>query len=146
MADERLPPTFRQAVTERARGCCEYCHSQERFAMQAFALEHVVPRSLGGETGLGNLALACQGSNNHKYSKTEGQDPAGGEQVLPFNPRTQRWRDHFAWNEGCTHILGVTATGRATVEELHLNREGLVNLRRVLFSVGEHPPPETEPA
>lgn len=37
-------------------------------------------------------------------------------------------------------IVGRTATGRATVEELHLNRPELLNLRRVLKTVGEHPP------
>jgi hypothetical protein len=36
-------------------------------------------------------------------------------------------------------IIGRTATGRATVEALHLNRPELVNLRRVLRAAGEHP-------
>jgi hypothetical protein len=40
--------------------------------------------------------------------------------------------------------MGLTPTGRATVETLHLNHEGVVNLRRVLFVVGLHPPDETE--
>ncbi len=37
-------------------------------------------------------------------------------------------------------IVGRTATGRATVEALYLNRFELLNLRRVLKAVGEHPP------
>ena len=61
-----------------------------------------------------------------------------------FNPREQRWLDHFAWNEDYTLILGVTATGRSTVESLRLNREGLVNLRRILYAMGEHPPAESK--
>jgi hypothetical protein len=39
-------------------------------------------------------------------------------------------------------VMGTTPTGRATVEELKLNREPVVNLRRVLVDVGLHPPPE----
>jgi hypothetical protein len=35
---------------------------------------------------------------------------------------------------------GRTATGRATVLALHLNRLELVNLRRVLAVIGQHPP------
>jgi hypothetical protein len=37
-------------------------------------------------------------------------------------------------------IIGLTATGRAIVEALHLNRSELLNLRRMLRAVGEHPP------
>ena len=37
-------------------------------------------------------------------------------------------------------IVGRTMAGRATVEALHLNRPELINLRRVLYAVGEHPP------
>jgi hypothetical protein len=54
------------------------------------------------------------------------------------------WSEHFAWNEDYSRVIGLTPTGRATVETLHLNRQGVVNLRRVLFLVGMHPPEETE--
>jgi hypothetical protein len=142
MAERRLTTEERRAIEERARGCCEYCRSQLRFAMQPFSAEHIEPRSREGETGLDNLALSCQGCNNHKYTKTEGLDPVSGERVPLFHPRRQRWADHFRWSDDCTLVLGLTPTGRATVETLHLNRPGLVNLRRVLFLAGEHPPPE----
>lgn len=46
--------------------------------------------------------------------------------------------------EDYTHVPGVTPIGRATVEALQLNREGVVNLRWVLFLVGLHPPEELE--
>jgi hypothetical protein len=45
-----------------------------------------------------------------------------------FHPRQQRWQDYFNWNERFELIIGVTATGRATVEALQLNRQELVNL------------------
>ncbi len=39
-----------------------------------------------------------------------------------------------------THHFHYTPTGRATVSELQLNRPGLVNPRRALYTLGEHPP------
>jgi hypothetical protein len=140
MAEKRATAAEKEQVLLRAWGCCEYCRSQLRFAMQPFSVEHIEPLSRQGETELENLALACQGCNGHKYAKTEGFDPVLGQMVPLYHPRKQRWSEHFAWNDGCTHIIGLTPTGRATVETLHLNRPGLVNLRRVLFLAGEHPP------
>lgn len=131
---------LKRKVIERAHGCCEYCHSQAKFAMQSFSIEHITPQSRSGETTASNLALACQGCNNHKYTKIDGYDPITGEIVTLFHPRNQQWKDHFSWNDSFIRIIGITPTGRATVEELNLNREGLLNLRKILYEVGEHPP------
>lgn len=136
------PSQLKQTIIERARGCCEYCRSQALFSTQAYSVEHIIPVSYGGETVSDNLALACQGCNNHKYTKTKGRDLVSGEMVPLYNPRQQPWQEHFTWNEDFTIIVGLTPTGRATVETLKLNREGLVNLRRVLYAMGEHPPIE----
>ena len=141
MPDKPLSTEQCTLVIARARGCCEYCRSQARFATQSFSIEHIIPRSKGGETTVHNLALSCQGCNNHKYNKIQGQDPIGGETVPLFHPRRQYWDDHFTWNDDYTLILGLSLSGRATVEALKLNREGLVNMRRVLYVMGEHPPP-----
>ena len=143
MPEKHITSQQKKDVVGRAKGCCEYCRSQARFAMQSFSVEHIVPRSRDGETEIENLALACQGCNNHKYTKTEGRDPVSGDLVPLYHPRAQRWRDHFAWNEDCTLIIGLTPVGRATVEALCLNREGLINLRGVLYTMGAHPPAET---
>jgi hypothetical protein len=142
MSSEQVPATLKRQVWELAKGTCEYCRSQARFAMQSLSVEHVIPRIQSGPTSLGNLAVACQGCNNHKYSKTHAHDPVTGALVPLFHPRTQVWLDHFAWNDDASLILGLTPVGRATVEALRLNREGLMNLRRILYAAGEHPPPE----
>ena len=142
MPEQRVTDEQRQVVLGRARGCCEYCKSQARFAMQSFSTEHIIPRHAGGETALDNLALACQGCNNHKYTKTEARDPVSQSPVPLFHPRQQRWHDHFAWSDDFTLVVGLTPTGRATIQALNLNREELVNLRRVLYAAGEHPPLE----
>ncbi len=81
MLNRQVMTALKNQVVERAQGTCEYCRSQARFATQAFSIEHITPQSKGGETALDNLALACQGCNNHKYNKTESVDPITGESV-----------------------------------------------------------------
>jgi hypothetical protein len=140
--EPRVSAQQRKEVRSRARGLCEYCRGQAQFALQPFTVEHIVPRSRGGETETGNLALACSGCNAHKYNKTEGADPTSGELASLFHPRRDRWRDHFVWSTDFTLIVGITPTGRATVETLKMNRDGAVNLRRLLHAAGAHPPEE----
>lgn len=98
MNKELVTAEQRRAVVERAQGCCEYCQSQARFSTQAFSVEHIVPRNKGGNTSLDNLALACQGCNNHKYNRTEGYDPVGRKSAPLYHPRKQLWQEHFAWS------------------------------------------------
>ncbi len=140
MPRKRVPALQRRIIVARARGCCEYCRSQEKFATQSFAVEHIIPVSKGGATTLDNLALSCPGCNGHKYNKTEAPDPEESTIVPLYNPRRQRWQDHFRWNEDYTIIIGLTPTGRATVETLQVNRTRLVNIREVLFAQKKHPP------
>ncbi|MBU4412437.1 MAG: HNH endonuclease, partial [Proteobacteria bacterium] len=79
-----------------------------------------------------------------KYTKTEACDPVSGKIVPLYHPRQQQWRDHFAWNDDFILVIGLTPIGRATIQALQLNREELVNLRRVLYAMGEHPPAEID--
>jgi HNH endonuclease len=140
MPREYIPAALKRLVFERAEGNCEYCLSQARFALESLVLEHIVPVSRGGETIAENLALACQGCNNYKYIKIEGIDPISAQAVPLYHPREMLWNEHFAWSEDTTLIVGLTPTGRATIVTLRLNREGVVNLRRVLRITGQHPP------
>jgi hypothetical protein len=57
MTPDRVSEALRTLVIQRAGGCCEYCRSQARFAMQAFSIEHIEPRSADGPSGSDNLAL-----------------------------------------------------------------------------------------
>lgn len=133
---------LRREVAGRARRVCEYCRSQEKYSPQSFSVEHIEPTSLGGETSTENLAFSCQGCNSHKAVKTVAVDPLTKETVALFHPRRDRWSAHFAWNADFTKVVGLTQTGRVTVEALRLNRSNVVNLRRALFALNEHPPNE----
>ena len=144
MTEKYIPAELRRLVVERARSCCEYCRYPGRYAPQTLPVDHIIPREAGGQTVAENLAQSCQGCNGHKAAKTSAADPVTGLLVPLYHPRQQRWDEHFAWSEDSLRITGLTPVGRATVEALQLNREGLINMRRVLYAVGEHPPQEIE--
>lgn len=127
-------------IRERADGRCEYCRCLESHCPQKFSSDHIWPQSLAGDDELENLALSCQGCNNKKYNKTVGIDPLTGIEVSLFHPRQQKWSAHFMWSEDELTIIGVTATGRATIATLDLNRQSVINFRDVLIPAGLHPP------
>jgi hypothetical protein len=131
---------YRSLVEERAGRCCEYCLSPLNFSPDSFSIEHIIPRAKGGSDHPDNLALACQGCNNHKFTATTAFDPITGQKVPLYHPRQDIWELHFRWDESFTHLVGISAIGRASIERMVLNRPGLVNLRRVLVAADEHPP------
>lgn len=136
----RRRQTSRRHVAGRAGGCCEYCWSQQRFSPDPFAVEHIVPQCAGGDDGPENLALSCNGCNGRKYTAVSAIDPVTGAEAPLYNPRTDTWEQHFIWSEDYSVIIGLTPTGRATVERLELNRDGVKNLRLRLILTHEHPP------
>lgn len=140
MMRKAIPRAVRRQVRDRAGDRCEYCRHPARFSCAPFVCEHVVPRVRGAGSTLAELAWACPACNAHKYAKTHAPDPQTGRSVPLFNPRRQRWSRHFGWSQDYLLIEGRTATGRATLAALHLNAPALVNLRRALRAVAEHPP------
>lgn len=135
-----MPVNRQKTVAQRAGHRCEYCKFPAAYSPTAFVLEHIRPLSKSGLTTLPNLAFACQGCNNFKYNFTHAIDPTTGQHAPLFNPRMDDWYVHFFWSEDFTQVLGQTAIGRATIERLKLNRPELLNIRRVLFLMDEHPP------
>ena len=111
-----------------------------QFSPDPFSIEHTIPKVKGGSNDWDNLALSCQGCNGHKHIATEAIDPINGEMTALYNPRIHLWNEHFIWDEEFTIVVGRTAIGRATVERLYLNREGVVNLRQMLRRFDRHPP------
>ncbi len=132
MGRDAIPRLVRRQVRARANSRCEYCRHSDQFTCAPFVCEHVVPRSLGSGDTADELAWSCAGCNGHKADKTHAADPATGRLMRLFNPRRQAWERHFRWSEDRLLVIGRTATGRATVEALHLNRPELINLRQLL--------------
>jgi HNH endonuclease len=135
----------RLRIRQRANFLCEYCHSSEEASASLFTLDHVVPQSLGGDDLEDNLALACHRCNGRRYNFTEGVDSQTNTLVPLFNPRKDRWLEHFIWSTDGYNILGITPIGRATVNRLDLNDDfhddsSIQRARRLWIRGGWHPP------
>lgn len=131
--------TVRQQVIERARGRCEYCQTPITVVIE-MEIDHIVPRAVGGSDTLDNLCVACISCNGYKLAFQEGIDPTTGEPAALFNPRRQTWADHFTWDDEEIRVVGLTPTGRATVERLRMNRQRVIDARRLWVQAGWHPP------
>jgi hypothetical protein len=124
---------LRDAVVERASNCCEYCQLPAQLQVGGFEVDHILPRSRGGLTDIANLALACPHCNARKWAHMDGEDPESGQTVALFNPRSQRWVDHFQWSEQRPfEMVGISAHGRVTVARLQMNHPDLISIRRLL--------------
>lgn len=95
--------------------------------MASLHLEHVRPRKHGGSDDASNLCLACIDCNLYKGPNLTGIDPDTGAITPLFNPRLQRWDEHFFWKG--IRIVGRTSVGRATVVVLNMNSEAQLDLR-----------------
>jgi hypothetical protein len=135
-----IPENLRQTVRERANHRCEYCLSHQDYIMGRLQIDHIQPVAKGGETTEDNLCLACELCNQYKWTQTEGVDPESGTVVPLFNPRHQKWKEHFAWSAEGTKIIGITACGRATVISLRLNNNLAITVRQNWVKAGWHTP------
>jgi hypothetical protein len=136
----RVPRLLRERVARTAGNRCGYCRTPQTIAGFRLSIEHIIPEAKGGKTVEDNLWLACHACNEFKAARTHGRDPATGKRVRLWNPRTQKWPDHFSWSKDGTEILGLTLCGRATVATLQLNRPELVVARSLWVKVGWWPP------
>lgn len=135
-----IPDHVRRRVAEASRFRCGYCLTAQRIIGPLLEIDHIVPESRGGTSDEANLVLCCPRCNGHKADRVQARDPASGEMVALFNPRAQRWTDHFAWAEEGAVVQGTTAEGRATVAALQMNHLAIVAARRLWRSAGWHPP------
>jgi HNH endonuclease len=135
-----IPDVVRNRVSEAFGNRCSYCLAAQRYVLSKLEIEHIIPVTLGGASDEWNLCLACRLCNLYKSNQTEAVDPVTNSTIALFNPRTQVWGDHFRWGQDGAIIIGLTPTGRATVEALRLNNEIAVEVRRNWVLVGWHPP------
>lgn len=139
-----IPDGLRQQIRKRFQNTCAYCQTAESLTVAIFEIDHIVPYVLVGESTITNLCLACPTCNRFKGIHTVAKDPQLNENVLLFHPVHQKWEDHFAWNEDYSEIIGLTSTGRATIELMRMNRPQMVRLRKMWVSLNEHPPQSTK--
>jgi hypothetical protein len=136
-----IPRRVRQLTGERAHHRCEYCLAPEKYSLDSFTIDHIVPPSLGGDDSLSNLAFACHNCNNRKQDDISAVDAESGHAAPFYHPRRDQWEEHFRWSDDLLTLVPVSPTGRVTVVRLRLNRPGAVNIRAALVALGEEHPP-----
>ena len=104
---------LRRRVVARAEGLCEYCLIAEDDTFYGCEVDHVISEKEE------NLALACAFCNWAKGSDVGSIDWESGEFVRFFNPRSDRWADHFVLVEN--RIEKKTAIGAVTARILGFN-------------------------
>jgi len=123
----------RALVRRRAGARCEYCLVPEAVTLVTHEVDHVVARKHRGSDDVNNLALSCTLCNKCKGTDLTTIDPETGDLTPLFNPRRDRWSDHFRLDGAL--IVARTAVGRSTVLLLQLNRpERIIERRRLLES------------
>jgi len=128
---------LRQLIAERAWQVCEYCLVHEGDLYHGCGVDHIRSRKHGGETVPENLAFACFHCNRHKGTDLGSVSVRTGALVRFFHPRSDRWREHFGWNEG--RIEPLTDIGEVTARLLEFNHPERVALRRALAETGRYP-------
>jgi 5-methylcytosine-specific restriction endonuclease McrA len=128
--------SLRQRVIDRARERCEYCLFPQSASLFTFEMEHIISEKHGGVTEVENLALACPYCNRAKGSDLGSIDPDTRQLTPFFNPRTQRWEDHFRL-ENAT-IVPLTGEGRVTAIILQFNAQERLLERERLITTGEY--------
>jgi HNH endonuclease len=133
-----VPAALVRQVVERAGDRCEYCGLAQLGQEARFHVDHVIPLASQGPTTIENLALACVSCSLRKGDRLTATDPDTQTEVPVFNPRAQRWADHFRWD--AVTVIGLTPSGRATIVALDMNRPIIQAIREEEAARGRHPP------
>lgn len=134
----KIPSSLRQLVIQRAKDRCEYCCLSQAGQAATFHIDHIIPVVAGGATTSDNLALACVSCSLRKSARQTVIDPETKKEVSIFNPRQQVWTENFHWDD--VRVVGLTATGRGTIEALKMNRAMMLAIRGEEQLLGRHPP------
>jgi 5-methylcytosine-specific restriction endonuclease McrA len=145
----------RLVVQARAADACEYCLMPTN---TQFHVDHIIPRARwsayasgalfvppepepAGPDHLVNFAWSCPFCNHGKGDQVSGRM---GRRLYPlFNPRRQRWDEHFLLAEGYLLIVGTTEIGQATERALRFNdsrRNGPLGVRHRSILADQYPP------
>lgn len=131
---------LRRLVETRANGVCEYCLIHASDTYFGCQVEHIIAEKHGGPTEAENLAHARAFCNRAKGTDIGTIAPGTGELVRFFNPRVDRWAEHFVLQG--VFIQPRTAIGEATARILRFNDSARLFERETLQSVERYPSQE----
>lgn len=135
----RIAASLVGEVRSRAQEICEYCLLPQSSQEATFHIDHILPRQAGGATTASNLALACVTCSLRKAARFYVRDPLSREIVRIFHPRQEEWSEHFSISDEF-ELIGITPTGRATIDALCMNRKAIVSIRKELNLLDRYPP------
>ena len=128
---------LRRTVTIRADYLCEYCLIHEEDTFLGCQVDHIISVKHSGSSELSNLAYACTFCNRQKGSDLGSISPETGRLVRFFNPRRDRWSEHFRLNGA--EIEPLTEIGEVTVRILGFNHSDRLLERRTLIATDRYP-------
>ena len=126
---------LRQTIADRAKQSCEYCLIAEADTFYGCEVDHIISLKHGGSTEPDNLAYACAFCNRAKGSDI-GSITTSGEFMRFFNPRTDRWSEHFC-HQGAA-IQPLTAIGEVTARILDFNESARLHEREEIIRFGKY--------
>jgi len=126
---------LRQTIADRANHLCEYCLIAETDTFYGCEVDHIISLKHGGSTEADNLAYACALCNRAKGSDV-GSIATSGEFTRFFNPRTDRWSEHFRL-EGAT-IRPLTPIGEVTARIFGFNESARLHEREEMIRFGTY--------
>lgn len=131
-----VPADLRRPVEERANSLCEYCLIHESDTLLGCQVDHVLSEKHGGVTIEENLALACTFCNRAKGTDI-GSVSGKGMYSRFFNPRLDRWHEHFRLDG--VRIESISLAGEVTVKVLQFNTTQRLLERQALSLVCRYP-------
>ncbi len=130
---------LRQLVIARAENLCEYCLIDLDDTFLGGEIDHIISVKHLGPTTAENLAQTCQRCNRNKGSDLGSIYWPTEQLVRFFNPRTDRWAEHFAMDEAT--IKPLTDIGEVTARILGFNSNESTEERAGLIEDGHFPSP-----
>lgn len=140
MSKSYISQALRKEVVSRAAYLCEYCLIHENDTYFGCQVDHVISEKHGGLTESQNLALACTVCNRNKGSDIGSLVWESGRFVRFFNPRIDKWGEHFRLQG--VEIVPLTEIGIATNNILKFNDSERLMERQELAELGRYPAPE----
>ena len=99
--------------------------------------DHIISIKHGGPTNIENLAYSCSACNQNKGTDLGTYLPNGKKLIRFFNPRKDKWNQHFEIYEG--EIVAKTKIGEASAKIFQFNVVDRVILRKLLMEMGRYP-------
>ena len=137
MSKTYVSVALRQLVRIRANGLCEYCLIREEDTYFGCQVDHIISEKHGGSTQKNNLAYACSYCNRNKGSDIGSIVWETQEFCRFFNPRTDKWSDHFRLDG--VRIIATTPIGEVTSHILDFNHVDRLIEREALDALGYYP-------